>query len=38
MYNGDPQGYAHDLIYGLAKNPVASGWENKVEQECKWGN
>lgn len=35
---GAVQGYVHNLIYGLAKNPVASGWGNKEEQKCKWGN
>ena len=35
---GAVQGYVHNLIYGLAKNPIASGWGNKEEQKCKWVN
>ena len=35
---GAVQGYAHNLIYSLAKNPAASRWGNKEEQKHKWGN
>lgn len=35
---GAVQGYVHNLIYGLAKNPIAAGCGNKEEQKYKCGN